>query len=106
MAQALVLYPLALYLSLCLLPAGRRAFAGIGIAALVLLALGQLWQPGGDAAAGRVLALAGGAGVGLAAIAQAVRLVLPPPPAAPAWAWPAVIGFVASGAVLLLILVA
>lgn len=87
MALVFFVYPLAIYLSLCLLP---RARAGLGIL-LAAAALGLVWvtsDPAADDGYARLLVMIGAVPVALAALAQGVRRMIPE--GAPGWVWPAV----------------
>lgn len=81
--------PVAVYLSLILLPRGRPAALGVGAAALVLIAL-TLSAPSDEEGEFRIiLAVIAGIAVALAALAQALRAwVLPENPG---WLWPALV---------------
>lgn len=102
MGFLLIAYPLAVYLSLCLLPRARAAL-GVGLAAA---ALGLVWviSDGGTEAgdAVRFLVLLGAAPVALAALAQALRGVIGAN--SPRWMWPAVAAGLALTAVFLFFL--
>ena len=86
MALVFILYPLAIYASLCLLPRGR---AGLGIA-LAGAALAGVWvmnDPATDDGFTRLLVTVGAVPVVLAAVAQGLRGLIGPE--APGWIWPA-----------------
>lgn len=86
MPVILIAYPLAIYLSLCLLPRGR---AKVGIA-LSTAALALVWvtnDPAQDEGFARFLVMLGAVPVALAALAQGLRLTIPA--TAPRWVWPA-----------------
>lgn len=102
MGFLLMAYPLAVYVSLCLLPRGRAA-VGVGLAAA---ALGLVWVVN-DPATDRgnaigFLVVLGAAPVALAALAQALRGVIGPD--SPRWMWPALAGGLALTAVFLFFL--
>jgi hypothetical protein len=101
MGALLIVYPVAVYVSLCLLPRARAAL-GVGLA---VAALGMVWvvnDPATDEGAVRFLVLLGAAPVALAALAQALRGVIAPD--SPRWMWPALAGGVALTAVFLFFL--
>ncbi len=102
MGFLLIAYPLAIYLSLCLLPRGR-AVPGIALAAL---ALGLVWVVNDPATergnAIRFLVFLGAAPVAVAALAQALRGVIGP--GSPGWMWPVLAGGLALTAVFLFFL--
>lgn len=86
MALVFFVYPLAIYLSLCLLPRER---AGVGLL-LAAAALGLVWvtnDPASDDGYTRLLVTIGAVPVVLAAVAQGVRRLIPRD--APGWIWPA-----------------
>ncbi|NBE07640.1 hypothetical protein [Paragemmobacter ruber] len=102
MALVLILYPLAVYASLCLLPRGR---AGLGIA-LAGAALAVVWlmhDPVTDDGFTRFLVILGALPVVLAAVAQGVRGLIGPE--APGWLWPAIaVGLGLSGLLLFILM--
>ncbi len=86
MALVFIIYPLAIYVSLCLLPRAR-ARLGIGLAAA---ALALVWVTNGGAADegfARFLVMIGAVPVALAALAQGLRRMIPE--GAAGWVWPA-----------------
>lgn len=86
MALVFFLYPLAIYVSLCLLPLAR-ARLGIGLAAA---ALALVWLTNGgatDDGFARLLVMIGAVPVALAALAQGMRRMIPA--GAAGWVWPA-----------------
>ncbi len=86
MALIFFIYPLAIYVSLCLLPRAR-ARLGIGLAAA---ALALVWVTNGGAADegfARLLVMIGAVPVALAALAQGLRRMIPADAAG--WVWPA-----------------
>ena len=86
MALVFFIYPLAIYVSLCLLPKAR-AGVGIGLAAA---ALALVWMTNGGAADegfARLLVMIGAVPVALAALAQGLRRMIPE--GAAGWIWPA-----------------
>jgi hypothetical protein len=70
--------PVAVYLSLCLLPGGRRAAIGIGSAAVLLALLWLRTGAGPEDGFTRLLLAIAAAAVLLAALAQGLRPFLPP----------------------------
>lgn len=74
----LVLVPLVMAISLCLLPAGRQAAVGIGIATIVLAVL--WFAAGGEADEGltATYAMLAAPGVALAALAHLTHRILGP----------------------------
>lgn len=98
MALIFLAYPLAVYVSLCLLPPAR---AGIGIA-LALAALAVVWltsDPAADEGFSRLMVMLGAAPVALAALAQGLRRLLPV--GAGRWVWPALAAGLAMSALAL-----
>jgi hypothetical protein len=92
MVLIFVILPFVIFLSLALLPRGRPAALGLGVA---LLALAGLWATTGNGEDGdfaRVSLTMAAAGVVMAAIAQGLRLALPP--GAPAYQYGAVMAAV------------
>lgn len=88
MTLVLIAYPLAIYLSLCLLPRGR---AGVGIF-LAGAALALVWvtsDPATDDGFARFLVLIGAVPVAMAALAQSLRRMIPD--VSPSWIWPALV---------------
>lgn len=86
MALVFFIYPLAIYVSLCLLPPAR-ARLGIGLAAA---ALALVWVTNGGAADegfAQFLVMIGAVPVALAALAQGMRRMIPE--GAAGWVWPA-----------------
>jgi drug/metabolite transporter (DMT)-like permease len=104
MPMLILAYPVAVYVSLCVLPRERAALG----AALAAAALGLVWvmnDPATDRGnAVRFLVLLGAAPVALAALAQALRGVIRP--GSPRWMWPALAAGVALTAVFLFFLLA
>lgn len=102
MALVFIAYPLAIYLSLCLLPRGR---ASVGIL-LAAAALGLVWftnDPSTDDGFARLLVTIGVFPVALAALAQGLRGMIPA--TSPAWLWPALVaGIGLSGVVVFFML--
>ncbi|PLL11769.1 hypothetical protein C0V75_12705 [Tabrizicola sp. TH137] len=85
MALVFIVYPLAIYLSLCLLPKAR---AGVGIL-LAAAALALVWftsDPAADDGYARFLVMVGVVPVVTAALAQGLRRLIPE--GAPVWVWP------------------
>lgn len=92
MALVFFAYPLAIYVSLCLLPRGQAAL-GIALAAV---ALGGVWvmsNPANDEGYTRLLVTLGAIPVALAALAQGLRRLIRPD--SPTWFWPALAAGVA-----------
>lgn len=101
MGVLLIAYPVAVFVSLCLLPRARAAL-GVGLA---VAALGIVWvvnDPAADNGAVRFLVKLGAAPMAVAALAQALRGVIAPD--SPRWMWPALAGGVALTAVFLFFL--
>lgn len=90
MALVFFVLPVAVYLSLCLLPRGQPAAIGIGAAAAVTLALTLTAPPGEEGEFRVILAAIAGIAIALAGIAQAIRARLGP--GRPRWVWPAIVG--------------
>lgn len=104
MALIFIALPVAIYLSLALLPRGRPAAMGIVVAALFALALWTLSDPASDEGFGRVIAAVAASGIGLAALVQGLRALLGP--GQPVWLYPAMVTLalpLALGALLVLL---
>lgn len=86
MALVFILFPLAVYVSLCLLPR-ERAGIGIGLAALALAGVWVTSDPAGDEGFARFMVTVAAVPVALAALAQGLRRALPEGGAI--WVWPA-----------------
>lgn len=86
MALVFLAYPLAIYVSLCLLPKGRSGL-GIGLAAAALVLVWLTNDPGADDGFTRFLVMIGAVPVALAALAQGLRRMIPE--GAAGWIWPA-----------------
>jgi len=88
MALVFLVFPAVIYAALCLLPPGRQAAVGIGVAALATA--GWWWlAPAGEAGDDRrILTAIAGTAIGLAALAQGLRAGLGP--VRPGWVWPLV----------------
>ena len=98
MALIFIAYPLAIYLSLCLLPKSRSS---IGII-LAAAALGLVWimnDSAGDGGFSRLLVTLGAVPVAFAALAQGLRRLIPDDAAG--WVWPALAGGVGLSAIAL-----
>jgi hypothetical protein len=98
MALIFIAYPLAIYISLCLLPKSRSS-VGIFLAAA---ALGLVWvmnDPAQDEGFARFLVMLGAVPVALAALAQGLRRLIPED--APGWVWPTLVGGVGLSALAL-----
>ena len=72
-----VLLPLAVFVSLSLLPRGRAAAGGIAAAVVVVAALWLRTGEGEEADYTRILLGMAGIGIAMAAAAQGVRVALP-----------------------------
>jgi len=90
MALIFIGVPVAVYLSLCTLGAGRSAAIGVTVALAAVVGLWLAVPEGPSGAFVRVLAGAVGGAVVAAGFVQAVRPALPP--GAPAWVWPGLVG--------------
>lgn len=78
MILVFVILPLVVFLSLALLPRGRPAALGLGVALLALAGLRATAGEGEDGEFARVAQTMTGAGIVMAALAQGLRLALPP----------------------------
>ena len=74
----LILVPLVMAISLCLLPPGRQAVAGIGIAAIVLAGLWLAAGGSADRGLTATYAMMAAPGVALAALAHLTHRILGP----------------------------
>lgn len=101
MALIFIAFPLAVYVSLCLLPVAR-AGVGIGLAAAALALVWVTNDPGADEGFARLMVTVGAVPVVLAALAQGVRRMLPVGVAG--WVWPALVAGLALSAVAVLIM--
>ncbi|MCX7644902.1 MAG: hypothetical protein N2Z62_06350 [Rhodobacteraceae bacterium] len=77
MILILVILPLVVFVALALLPRGRPAALGLGIAAVVLAGFWATTGEGEGGDLGRVALTMAAAGVVMAALAQGLRLALP-----------------------------
>lgn len=98
MALIFLGFPLAIYLSLCLLPKGREGL-GIGLAAAALALVWVTNDPATDGGFARLMVQIGAAAVALAALAQGLRRAIPA--GAAGWIWPALMAGLAVSAVMI-----
>lgn len=88
--------PLASYLSLAMLPRGRSALIGLGIAALATGVLWVLVVPGDSSGVLGALVMLVASAILLAALVQSLRSFLGE--GRPAWTYPAIVGLALLGA--------